>query len=396
MNLSPDDFESFREGNRLEVKKASEGLPVSLWETYSAIANSYGGVILLGTGEKKDGSIFPTGLKNPDKLIRDFWNQANDRKKVSINLLTDRNIEILKFQNESIIAIEVPKANRIQKPVFINNNLFSGTYRRNGEGDYHCSREEIRAMLRDQIEETMDQKVLDEMEFEDLNPETISAYRNLHKLHNPNHVWEKIPDIDFLERIGALRRSSKDNRLHPTGAGLLMFGDEFKILYEFPEYFLDYREVLDPAIRWTDRIQSSSGDWSGNLFDFFFQVSRKLTRNLKVPFKLDGMIRVDVTPIHKAVREALANCLTNADFMVSRGIVILKNSDSIVIQNPGYIRIGKYQIEYGGVSDPRNKGLMKMFSIVGIGDRAESGVPSIFDVWKNQEWETPVSQQPAT
>ena len=32
-----------------------------------------------------------------------------------------------------------------------------------------------------------------------------------------------------------------------------MFGEEYKILYEFPEYFLDYREVLDPMIRWTDR-----------------------------------------------------------------------------------------------------------------------------------------------
>ena len=42
-----------------------------------------------------------------------------------------------------------------------------------------------------------------------------------------------------------------------------MFGEEYKILYEFPEYFLDYREVLDPTIRWTDRLQSSSGDWTG-------------------------------------------------------------------------------------------------------------------------------------
>ena len=39
-----------------------------------------------------------------------------------------------------------------------------------------------------------------------------------------------------------------------------MFGNEFNIIRQFPEYFLDYREMLDPSIRWTDRLQSSSGD----------------------------------------------------------------------------------------------------------------------------------------
>ncbi len=101
-----------------------------------------------------------------------------------------------------------------------------------------------------------------------------------------------------------------------------MFGEEYKILYEFPEYFLDYREVLDPAIRWTDRLQSSSGDWTGNLFDFFFRVNSKLAKDLKIPFYLEGVTRVDDTPVHKALREALANCIVNTDFYLPRGIVI--------------------------------------------------------------------------
>lgn len=157
--------------------------------------------------------------------------------------------------------------------------------------------------------------MLDELEISDLNLDTIHAYRSRHVALRPNHVWEKLSDAEYLEQIGAARQSRTDKRIRPTGAGLLMFGEEYKILYEYQEYFLDYREMLDPTIRWTDRLQSSSGDWTGNLFGFFFRVNSKITKDLKIPFKLDGITRIDDIPVHKAMREALANCLTNTDFL---------------------------------------------------------------------------------
>ena len=316
-------------------------MPNSLWDTYSAMANCYGGVILLGVIEREDGSFATTGLKDIEKLKKDFWNVINDRKKVSINLLTDEDVEAYEIHDDVVMAIHVPQATREEKPVYLNDNLFGGTFRRNGEGDYHCTPGEVRAMLRDQTEETSDMKVLDELEISDLNLDTIHAYRSRHAALRPNHVWEKLSDAEYLEQIGAARQSRTDKRIRPTGAGLLMFGEEYKILYEYPEYFLDYREMLDPTIRWTDRLQSSSGDWTGNLFDFFFRVNSKITKDLKIPFKLDGITRIDDTPVHKAMREALANCLTNTDFFVPRGIVIRKDAEHVIMENPGYIRTGK-------------------------------------------------------
>lgn len=386
-------FDEYRENNRLEVKKAKGGLPNSLWDTYSSMANCYGGIILLGVIEKEDGSFATTGLKDVEKLKKDFWNSINNSKKVSINLLTDANVEVYEIDEDVVMVIHVPRATREEKPVYINDNLFGGTFRRNGEGDYHCTPSEIRAMLRDQTEETSDMKILDDMEISDLNMDTVHAYRSRHAALRPNHVWEKLTDEDYLEQIGAAKRSRDDKKMHPTGAGLLMFGEEYKILYEYPEYFLDYREMLDPAIRWTDRLQSSSGDWTGNLFDFFFRVNSKLVKDLKIPFKLEGITRIDDTPVHRAMREALANCLTNTDFFVPRGVVIRKNTDRIIMENPGYIRTGKDQMLKGGISDPRNKALMKMFNIIGIGERAGSGVPDIYDVWETQGWETPVVEE---
>ncbi len=389
LNFDISQFDSYREDNRREVKKAKGGLPVSVWETYSAFANCYGGVIILGVKENRDGSWSMTGLDNADKLQKDFWNTINNQNKVSVNLLTDNDVEIYEENDDVIMVIYVPKAKREQKPVYINGDIFNGTFRRNWEGDYHCDRSEVLAMLRDQPEETADMKVLQDMPLAVLNSETVRAYRNRHMAYRTEHVWERLGDEEYLERIGAAKLSAKDNVLHPTAAGLLMFGEEYKILYEFPEYFLDYREILDPTIRWTDRLQSSSGDWTGNLFDFFFRVYGKLVKDLKIPFKLDGITRVDDTPVHKALREALANCIVNTDFYFPRGIVIRKDAESIVMENPGSIRTGKEQMLKGGISDPRNKALMKMFNLIGIGERAGSGVPDIYSVWEQQGWRQP-------
>lgn len=74
-------FDTYKENNRLEVKKAKEGLPNSLWDTYSSMANCNGGMILLGISEQKDGRFVTTGLKDPEKLRKDFWNTINNRKK---------------------------------------------------------------------------------------------------------------------------------------------------------------------------------------------------------------------------------------------------------------------------------------------------------------------------
>ncbi len=382
-------FNQYREDNCREVKKAKSGLPDSLWSTYSAFANCNGGVIILGVKEREDGSWYTTGLQEESKLCRDFWNTINNLQKVNLNLLSEKDVQTYQIGEDTIMVIYVPKAKREQKPIYIGQDMFKGTYRRNGEGDYRCDPSEVKAMLRDQTEDTMDMKVLEEMQMDVFNMETVHAYRNRHMVYRREHVWGQLEDADYLERIGAARVLYADNKLHPTAAGLLMFGNEYKILYEYPEYFLDFRELLDPMIRWTDRLQSSSGDWTGNLFDFFFRVYGKLVKDIKIPFQLEGAVRIDDTSVHKAIREALANCLVNTDFYLPRGVVIKKEPDRIVMENPGIIRIGKNQMLKGGISDPRNKTLMKMFNMIGIGERAGSGVPDIYSVWENQGWITP-------
>lgn len=105
-------FDSYRENNCLEVKKAGGGLPNSLWETYSSFCNTNGGVILLGVAERDDGSFAATGLKDVDKLRKDFWNTINNGSKVSINILTDDDLVSFDLDGDTVLAINVPRAKR--------------------------------------------------------------------------------------------------------------------------------------------------------------------------------------------------------------------------------------------------------------------------------------------
>lgn len=378
------------ENATLECKKAAGGLPNSIWETYSAFANTNGEIILLGV-EEIDKKLFISGVSAPQGIIKMIWDTLNNPQKVSVNILSDRHIYFQNTDGMDVVVIEVPRADRHDKPVFIGSDCFTGSFRRNFEGDYRCTRPEVKNMLRDQTDITQDSRVLTNMSLDVFDKESIRRYRMRFSNLKPNHVWNPLSQEEFLYKIGAIKRSDEDSKEHPSIAGLLVFGEESAIMEEFPEYFLDYREKYDETNRWTDRITSNTGDWSGNIFDFYYRVINKLTADLKVPFQLVGGVeRLDDTRVHQAMREALANALIHANYYGRQGIVIEKTKTETVISNPGGLRISLAEALEGGISDPRNPVIFKIFSLINVGERAGSGLSNIQNAWEEQFWEKPM------
>src|SRR5690606_36661115 len=128
-------------------------------------------------------------------------------------------------------------------------------------------------------------------------------------------VWTDITLPEFLERIGAFGKNREEGYSGLRLAGLLMFGRAEVIRDALPHYMVDYQERPEAKTekRWVDRL-APDGSWSANVYDFFRRVYQTLTADLKVPFQFKDGQRVDDTPVHEALREALVNTLIHADY----------------------------------------------------------------------------------
>src|SRR5690606_34243063 len=124
---------TYYEGADVEYKSAKGRLPSSLWETYSAFANSGGGTIWLGVVQRDDSHLDVHGIENADKLKTDIWNLVNNREKVSRNLLAESDVKIvpLPTRGMNLTQINVAPANRWERPVYVGKDPFRGTFRRN-------------------------------------------------------------------------------------------------------------------------------------------------------------------------------------------------------------------------------------------------------------------------
>jgi len=240
-------------------------------------------------------------------------------------------------------------------------------------------------------ENPLDQRIFPYCKFGDgIDPNTVRQYRQIFDSHNDKHPWTELPDMQFLEKIGAYRRDDQSSEDGFTLAGILMFGTQKGLENAMPHYFIDYREKLsdDPNIRWTDRVYPD-GYWEPNLFQFFNRIYPKIRQALPVPFKLEGMVRIDYTPAHKALREAIVNCLAHACHGLMHNIVIERYPDKLVFRNPGTMLISVEKFFAGGTSICRNSYLQKMFGFIGYVERAGSGADIILKGWKENHWPKP-------
>lgn len=383
------------ENAEVEFKSAKGGLPESFWESFSAFANTNGGVIVLGVKEK-NGMFIPDGLTREQIVSykKRFWDCAHNKEKVSATMLVERDIKECDMDGNYLLVFRIPRASYNLRPVYLTRNPFGNTYKRNHEGDYHCTDTEVRQMFADAHHSSLpfDNQILPNYTMDDIDGTSLKGYRQRFMLKKENHPWNDIDDITFLTKLGAYRIDRETGEEGFTRAGILMFGKTESITDQVctPWYFVDYQEKLgdDPRQRWSDRIYPD-GTWEANIYQFFYRVYTRISQSLPVPFQLDGIMRQEETTAHIALREALVNTLVHCSYAEQGNIVIIREKDRITMRNPGRMLISVEDFYAGSQSVCRNPVLQKFFIQLGYGEKAGSGADTIVKGWEDNKWERP-------
>lgn len=194
------------ECDELEYKSAAGGFPESFWETYSAFANTEGGIIVFGVAEK-DGQFFLDKLseKQIEKYRKDFWNNVNNKSTISCNLMKSDDLVVGNFNEFPFMVFFIPRAGREQRPVYRTQNPYNGTFKRNYEGDYKCTEKEVQRIL----------------------PKPFKLENNIRKDETPAHVAVRealinfIVHADYSENASLIARVYK-NRIVLSNPGTML------------------------------------------------------------------------------------------------------------------------------------------------------------------------------
>lgn len=383
----------WKEGEDIEFKLAENKVPDDMWETYSAFANTEGGIIVLGVDDK--GNV--RGVPNAPQKLKNIAALLGNTEKISVNLCTHSGMLCdMELDGKTIILLEVPKATREQKPVFTGGNT-KNTFVRCNESDLRCSSEDIQQMIRDQVTtRSATSQVLPGATWSCIDSHSWRAYRNRMQSFKPDHPWVELDDLPLLEKLGGYTRDLTGQNEGLTIAGLLMFGTDDAIERHLPHFHVDYFEYdsnTSGTQSWIERI-TRDGTWNCNLYQFFFRILPKLTDSFKKPFLLNPDLTArGETNQHRALREALANALVHADYMSDTGITIRQYPDRVELVNSGTLLVSRERMLSGGVSICRNLALQKIFQRIGVVEKAGSGVDTIFKGWMEKSLMPPVIQE---
>lgn len=240
------------ESTRIEAKRASE-LGKSVMQTVIAFANEpglEGGYLLLGVdwsiNDKGDTVYRAAGLPDPDKVQRDLASQCASM--LSVTLRPEMQAEVI--DGKTVLVVYVAEVDVTHKPVYLKaSSLPRGAYRRIGSTDQHCVDEDLWVLRGEsQPSHGPDSSVLPDARLDDFDPAAITVYRRDRARFNPHAEELAYGDLEMLEALGILRRV--DGQLHPTLAGIVLFGKPLALRRLLPAVRIDYIRV--PGNEWVE------------------------------------------------------------------------------------------------------------------------------------------------
>lgn len=360
------------ETNNIEFKKAKDGVPENLYDTFSSFSNTSGGIIIFGVDEKNNYAI--CGITNPDIFQKKITEQS---------LMMDPKIRpiitICEYDGKIIASAEIPELDVFNKPCYYSGKgKMKGSYIRVGDADLPMTDYEIYSFdafkykTEDELrsKERIEKDIFNEISINSFLDKIISVKPNLINL-----------DRDTILKMNGII----DKNNYPTVCGILNFG-------KYPQIFSPNLDIV--AVRCSTNeygVEDQNGirfldnkRLDGTISEMLKLAISFVINNIKKATRInDRGIREDVLeyPI-KAIREIILNSLIHRDYSIhteNEPIRLTIFDDRIEISNPGGL-YGRLSIdELGKVhSDIRNPFIASILEILEVTENRYSGIPTIY------------------
>lgn len=367
----------------IEAKRASE-VGKSILETICAFANEPdlgGGYLLLGAVRKGfDEQGFPTyepeNIANPDKIQSDIANQCAS----VFNIRLRPQIKKDSIKGKTVIVVKVDEASAAQKPVFFEKRGSpQGAYRRIGPTDQKCTEEDMPIFY--SSADTFETAIVKGSSLDDIDENAVSYYRKLRKQVNPLAEELAYDDTNLLLALKACEKDRFGNCLL-TNVGLIVFGKSMALRRLMPALRVDYIRVAgNQWVESSDTRFDYTIDMRGAFILLVNRAVNAIVDDLPKGFELkDGELQAS-TPINipnDTLREAIVNAFMHRSFRVNRPIQIVRYSNRIEINNPGFSLKSPEHLGEPG-SELRNPFISAIFHDTNLAETKGTGIKSMRD-----------------
>ena len=360
------------ETNNIEFKKAKDGVPENLYDTFSSFSNTSGGIIIFGVDEKNNYDI--CGITNPDIFQKKITEQSLMMEPKIRPIIT-----ICEYDGKIIASAEIPELDIFNKPCYYSGKgKMKGSYIRVGDADLPMTDYEIYSFDAFKYKTEDELRSKERIEKDIFNEISINAFLD--------KIISVKPNLINLDRNTILKMNGIiDKNNYPTVCGILNFG-------KYPQIFSPNLDIV--AVRCSTNeygVEDQNGirfldnkRLDGTISEMLKLAISFVINNIKKATRInDNGIREDVLeyPI-KAIREIILNALIHRDYSIhteNGPIRLTIFDDRIEISNPGGL-YGRLSLdELGKVhSDIRNPFIASILEILEVTENRYSGIPTIY------------------
>lgn len=356
----------------IEVKKAKNGVPENLYDSFSSFSNTSGGIILFGIDEKHDYEV--CGISNPDNFQKKITEQAMMMEPRIRPVIT-----FAKFKGVIVASVEIPELDVFHKPCYYGGKgKAKGSYIRVGDADLPMTEYEIFSFDSFKYKTEDELRTKERVDSDCLNTVSLNSYIDKITSVKPNLMNV---DSDTILKMNGIK--SKDGV--PTLCGMLNFG-------KFPQYFSPNLDIV--AVRCVGS-EYAQEDNDGNRFidnkrldgtiqEMLKQALSFVLNNTKKTTRIDESGQRSDIPEYpvKALREIILNALIHRDYSIhteNDPIRLIIFDDRIELSNPGGL-YGRLTLdELGKVRlDIRNPFIASILETLEVTENRYSGIPTIY------------------